>query len=282
RAPGWRSVADPWAIDGDRIDLAPDARRLEVSSISYPARFALGAAIDVVLEMGVERALEHALALGASLAERLRSLGAEVATPDEPGRRAGIVSCRFPGREPADVVERLRDAGVVVSARGGFVRWSAHVYNDGDDVAGRRRRRAAGGDRTLVVLTSRNEVGSFSEVGIRIEVMQFDNDSSSFADSVEKPWISLRGISASPASTASRAGTSTSTTPRARLPSRPWRTRSRSSSPGTRASTADTATGRSSPWTGSRRLGSRLRASSTRVTTTSSSSSRTRRTRRTS
>jgi selenocysteine lyase/cysteine desulfurase len=133
--PGWRSVADPWNIDGNRIELALDARRLEVSSVSYSARFELAAAIDFVLGIGVERALDHALRLGAELADGLRALGARVVTPSPAERRAGIVASAFARHAPEELVARLRDVDVHVSARGGLLRWSAHVYNDSRDVA---------------------------------------------------------------------------------------------------------------------------------------------------
>jgi selenocysteine lyase/cysteine desulfurase len=142
-APGWRSVADPWDIDGSRLELAPDARRLEVSSISYLARFELAASIDFLLATGIERALAHAHALGAELREGVERLGGTVDTPRDDARRAGIVAVRLRGKSAGELVERLRAAGVSASARQGLLRLSPHVYNDSDDIA-----------RTLAALAS--------------------------------------------------------------------------------------------------------------------------------
>jgi cysteine desulfurase/selenocysteine lyase len=133
---GWRSTADPWDIDGSVIRPAPDARRLEVSSISYLSRFVLGAAIDYLLGFGIEAISAHDLRLGALLADGLDALGATVLTPRPESERAGIVAARFPGSEAADVARRLAEAGVRASARLGAVRFSTHLYNNESDVVG--------------------------------------------------------------------------------------------------------------------------------------------------
>jgi cysteine desulfurase / selenocysteine lyase len=132
---GWRSTVEPWDIDGSVIRLAKGARRLEVSSISYLSRFVLGEAIAYLLSIGIERILEHDLRLGALLADGLEALGAQLWTPRADEFRAGIVAARFPGLDARDLAMRLREAGVMVSARLGAVRFSSHLYNDETDVA---------------------------------------------------------------------------------------------------------------------------------------------------
>jgi selenocysteine lyase/cysteine desulfurase len=132
--PGWRSTVDPWDIDGSRLELAPDARRLEISSISYLSRFELAASTAFVLYAGVDRALAHVHALGNELRQGIERLGGTVETPREDGRRAGIVAARFPSRSAKELVAGLREAGVAASARQGLLRLSPHVYNDSGDV----------------------------------------------------------------------------------------------------------------------------------------------------
>ena len=131
---GWKSTEDMFAFDAGTIPLANAARRLEYSTPSYAAGAALTAAVDYLLELGIENALEHDLALAGELRDGLVRLGAEVLTPAEDDRRAGIVIARFPGREGPDVAARLADAGVIVSPRLGAVRFSLHVFNDSGDV----------------------------------------------------------------------------------------------------------------------------------------------------
>ncbi len=131
---GWKSTEDAIAFDATTIPLASAARRLEYSTPAYAAGAALTAAVDYLLELGVENVLAHDLALAGELREGLERLGAEVLTPAEDDRRAGIVIARFPGREGAEVASELARAGVVVSPRLGAVRFSLHHFNDSSDV----------------------------------------------------------------------------------------------------------------------------------------------------
>ena len=92
---GWKSTEDAVAFDATTIPLAKAARRLEYSTPAYAAGAALTAAVDYLLELGIENVLEQDLALAAELREGLERLGAEVLTPAEDERRAGIVIARF-------------------------------------------------------------------------------------------------------------------------------------------------------------------------------------------
>jgi selenocysteine lyase/cysteine desulfurase len=131
---GWRSAAVPYELDAAEMRLPATARKLEFSTSGYGAGIALGAAIDYVLELGLEQVLAHDLALGARLAEGLDALGATVLTPREDELRAGIVVARFPGRDGEEVAARLNERGLVVSPRFGSTRFSFHFFNDESDV----------------------------------------------------------------------------------------------------------------------------------------------------
>ena len=131
---GWKSTEDAIAFDATTIPLARSARRLEYSTPAYAAGAALTAAVDYLLDLGVANVLEHDLALAAELRDGVERLGAEILTPVEDDRRAGIVIARFPGREGAEVASALAEVGVIVSPRLGAVRFSCHHFNDSSDV----------------------------------------------------------------------------------------------------------------------------------------------------
>jgi cysteine desulfurase / selenocysteine lyase len=131
---GWRSAAVPYELDAAHMRLPATARKLEFSTSGYGAGIALGAAIDYVREIGVERILAHDLALCARLVEGLDALGAVILTPREDERRAGIVVARFPDRDGEQVAARLNERGLVVSPRLGSTRFSLHFFNDETDV----------------------------------------------------------------------------------------------------------------------------------------------------
>jgi cysteine desulfurase/selenocysteine lyase len=131
---GWRSTVDPYAFDSRTMPLAPTARSMEYSTMGYGSAVALGRALRYVLELGVDRILEHDQALAARLADGLDSLGATVLTPRDDAHRGGIVTARYPGRDGEEVAGRLNDAGVIVSPRFGATRFSLHFFNDENDV----------------------------------------------------------------------------------------------------------------------------------------------------
>jgi selenocysteine lyase/cysteine desulfurase len=131
---GWRSAVVPYALDAVELRLPPSARKLEFSTSGYGAGVALGAAIEYVLAIGIERVLAHDLALAKRLRDGLEELGAEILTPREDDRRVGIVTARFPGNDGEAVAARLNEAGIVVSPRFGSTRFSVHLFNDESDV----------------------------------------------------------------------------------------------------------------------------------------------------
>jgi selenocysteine lyase/cysteine desulfurase len=131
---GWRSAEVPYELDAVDMRLPPTARKLEFSTSGYGAGVALGAAIEYFLDVGIERILEHDLALATRLRAGLEELGAEILTPVEDDRRIGIVTARFPGQDGEAVAARLNERGIVVSPRFGSTRYSVHAFNDESDV----------------------------------------------------------------------------------------------------------------------------------------------------
>lgn len=131
---GWRSAVEPYALDAVTMHLPTSARSMEFSTMNYGAAVALGAAIDYVLDLGVERIQTHDLALAARLSDGLTALGATVLTPRDNHLRAGTVTARFPGRDGEAVAAQLNRAGVIVSPRFKSTRFSAHFFNNTADI----------------------------------------------------------------------------------------------------------------------------------------------------
>jgi selenocysteine lyase/cysteine desulfurase len=134
RVVGWRSVAQNRDYDRYHLELQPGAGRFEEGTPNTAGIFGLGAAIDLLLEIGLAAIEKRVLALTDRLVAGLLERGARVLSPREPGRASGIVSFELP-REPVErTVARLRRAGVFVVARRGGVRASPHCYNDEADL----------------------------------------------------------------------------------------------------------------------------------------------------
>jgi selenocysteine lyase/cysteine desulfurase len=121
-AAGWYAGADPWhSIYGERMELAADARRFDVS----PAWQAfVGAEQSVGLFAGADIAAvwQHASGLGDALC---RGLGL-------PEQHQAIVTWADPD---SSQLARLTAAGIRASGRAGRLRAAFHVWNTEADVA---------------------------------------------------------------------------------------------------------------------------------------------------
>jgi selenocysteine lyase/cysteine desulfurase len=132
---GWKSVI---AESYHPYDLTPrrDAAKLEAGSLGLLGLHALGAAVDLALEVGVPAIEERLTELTELLADGCRSRGLEILGRDASGRRArasGIVSF-VPGRAPERVRQDLWARGVATTVRFGGIRLSPHHYQDQRDV----------------------------------------------------------------------------------------------------------------------------------------------------
>jgi selenocysteine lyase/cysteine desulfurase len=117
------------------LTFKPDARRFEETAPNYPGILGMGAAINLLLRAGATAVEDAVLRLADRLRDELPSRGYElVLKPTLPSERSGIVSFRHPRMVPAELHTRLRDAGVIISLRGDFLRASPHYYNSDEDL----------------------------------------------------------------------------------------------------------------------------------------------------
>ena len=129
RVVGWRNVADNHDFDTYQTELQPTAVRYEEGTPNTPGIFALGGAIDLVLELGIEAIAARVLALTDALVTGLHEKGATVVSP-RGAEASGIVAFRMGDEAPRRTVGRLLAEGVYLAARRGCARASPHFYND--------------------------------------------------------------------------------------------------------------------------------------------------------
>jgi selenocysteine lyase/cysteine desulfurase len=130
---GWKSVVDADTYLPYHFEPRPDAAKFEPGSPSQLGAEALGAAIDLLLEIGTERIEARLLALADRLAAGLRSRGAEIVSPWDDGQRSGILVFRF-GDDPQSLCKALVRDGIIVRVRGGGIRVAPHFYNNENDM----------------------------------------------------------------------------------------------------------------------------------------------------
>jgi len=130
---GWKSVSDCETYLPYHFDPRPDAAKFEPGSSPYLGITALGAALEMLLEVGAERIEARILELTDRLATGLRARGAEIVSPWQRSQRSGIVNFRL-GDDP----EKLRDAllahGFFLRMRAGGIRVAPHFYNDEEEI----------------------------------------------------------------------------------------------------------------------------------------------------
>ncbi|MCO6057868.1 aminotransferase class V-fold PLP-dependent enzyme [Pseudomonas sp. MOB-449] len=128
---GWHMLEHPG--DYERRDWEPSrtARRFECGSPNMLGAMALEASLSLLAEVGMKQVAQD-------LGERVQWLqdglaripGAQLLSPRDPARRAGILSFRLDGWDNQTLFERLRAEQVVCAQRGGGIRFSPHFYTE--------------------------------------------------------------------------------------------------------------------------------------------------------
>ncbi|MCQ4347857.1 aminotransferase class V-fold PLP-dependent enzyme [Pseudomonas stutzeri] len=126
---GWHMLEDAGNYDRRDWQPAKTARRFECGSPNMLGAMALEASLGLLEEVGMAQVatlLEQRIAqLHAGIAVLP---GARLLSPQEPGRRAGILTFALDGRDNAGLFEALRQEQVVCAQRGGGIRLSPHFY----------------------------------------------------------------------------------------------------------------------------------------------------------
>jgi selenocysteine lyase/cysteine desulfurase len=134
---GWASVKpevfetiDFWDIWSLR--LSETASRFEVGSPSFISFVGAAEALKMILNFGIENIEGRILKLTDYLIASIKNLGLELFTPEEKQYRSGIVLFKI--QKPQELVAKLRQKGIVVSARAHGIRVSPHFYNTEDEI----------------------------------------------------------------------------------------------------------------------------------------------------
>jgi selenocysteine lyase/cysteine desulfurase len=129
---GWRSTTDAWNFHRSHFELRADARKLEEGSHAYTGIYALGAALELLLEVGPAAIQARVSELLAALDKELRALGCE--TGPAPEHRAGILTFLPRSGEPKALADWLSARDVSLSLRRGRVRLSPHFYTQPEEL----------------------------------------------------------------------------------------------------------------------------------------------------
>ncbi len=125
---GWTNVANYADYASRDMALRKDAGRYECGTLNTIGCFGQRAALEFILEVGVNSIAMAVHSLANRLYEGARAKGYEVLAERTEANGSGIVSVRHPATDARVIVNELRQHGVSAAPRQGWVRLSPHFY----------------------------------------------------------------------------------------------------------------------------------------------------------
>jgi len=130
---GWKSIKSEYDYESLDFTLKENALRFEEGSFNVMGIRALGAAIELLFEIGIERIRERVHDIGDLIMDEAGKRGFGIRTPRDRNERGGIVS--FSGDfDSVAVKKKLRESDIVVNNRGGALRLAPHFYNTEEEI----------------------------------------------------------------------------------------------------------------------------------------------------
>ena len=132
---GWHNVRCPNYIAQEEMVFRPDARRYEAGTQNLLGLVGLHAALELLLELGVENVAAELLRKRALLVPALQARGYTVLHQDVPPANAsGIVTFWREGAPMRALYEKLEASNIIASLRSdrsgrNYLRFSPHFYN---------------------------------------------------------------------------------------------------------------------------------------------------------
>jgi selenocysteine lyase/cysteine desulfurase len=131
---GWMTVRHSGDFSRRELSWRDDARRYECGTLNTVGVYGLGAAVNLLLEVGIPNIAERILDLTDRLRSGLLAQGHSVFGPRAREEASGIVSFAPRQGTAERLVEWFLAHRVQVAARGGMVRIAPHFYNTEEEI----------------------------------------------------------------------------------------------------------------------------------------------------
>jgi selenocysteine lyase/cysteine desulfurase len=99
-----------------------------------PGIYGFGAALGLLLEIGMEAIEQRILNLADYLINQLQIKGYHISSSIEPSERSGIVVFESRKQSAQELYEILKNANVITSVITGCIRVSPHFYNTEEEI----------------------------------------------------------------------------------------------------------------------------------------------------
>lgn len=134
---GWRSH-EGWRNHDQLHHGAPqfryEAEKYEGGMLPFAVLYAMGVAIEMVLDLGPDAIERRVMELAIQTQEVLRNAGAILLCDQHPHYDSPVVTARFPNADASALARELKARHVLVAARHGNLRVSPHFYNNQADL----------------------------------------------------------------------------------------------------------------------------------------------------
>ena len=126
---GWLNIKrQPRDMFLDELHFQDDGRRFEPGAMPNILVAGLAAALDLLLEVGLDEIHARVTSHARALTHMLLKAGWQVGSPGSAHPIAGIVAARHPYLPSEELARRLRERHIEVTARQGWLRFSPHFY----------------------------------------------------------------------------------------------------------------------------------------------------------
>lgn len=133
---GWLSVEEPWELFNYDQAWLPFAQHMEVGTPNMLGITGMNAALKTMFDVGVNNITSQILYLTNHLMNKIKSIpDVELINPSNEHSRLGIVTFRASNHQkPDEIVQRMKQKKITISAREGLFRISPHFYNTTDEI----------------------------------------------------------------------------------------------------------------------------------------------------
>jgi len=127
---GWLSMKHPREFGKYQFEFADSAKRYDSGSYNLAGVYALGGALELIQEIGIEKIARRIIDLTDRLVAGVREKGYRVASSRAPAEASGIVAFSSDVHDHEQIQHHLQtEHRIVTSVRCGRLRASPHFYN---------------------------------------------------------------------------------------------------------------------------------------------------------
>lgn len=132
---GWLCMVDALDFGNYRFEFQDSARKFDTGSYNVAGVLGLGASINMMLDVGIDKISAHILMLTDRMVTRLRDKGYRVISSRRPGEASGIVAFISDVHDHHKIQKHLQaEHRIVIALREGRLRASPHMYNTIEEI----------------------------------------------------------------------------------------------------------------------------------------------------